>query len=253
MRASASMTYNDAVSTQAHAIDALQSFLDWIETTPREQSPVEAPWLHTHALLQLEFGWAFERLGADAVAAVLLDQGRATLCEMGGIARFIADHYVHRRRAPCTGWTPETMAAFERFELFHRYKIGRTLQASAVLEPLRFAKTANELWGGEAMGMAAHSDVPWVDRMGGTLPARDPTCAATPWLHMRRWHHDLRVESPNVESALARIEREKARWHTVTDRWNTNSHWCLSVLAFVDGLLFDVVDRLVPVATTRVP
>jgi hypothetical protein len=153
------------------ASEALESLLQFVETSPRERAHEEALWPHTLTLLHLEFAWAHFRVGnaergselASAALKMLrcaddewwsigekpeekrrintlkkrhsrVESDRKKVCEV------VADLYEFRQRQALAQTNSVRLkegpwAEVEKLEARSRYRIHRTIEYSRILSP----------------------------------------------------------------------------------------------------------------------
>lgn len=210
------------------ALEPLLALERTYRQTERRRSNVEARPALTDAYVSLVFACGFARIGQPKRAEWLRSEAAPHLDRTDPIHGFLARAFEARNNDALRDAPPDTplsaalTAERHALERFPRYKADRMLQASTLLEPT------------EELDPAADFE----RREGRPLPL-PPNFIRRPFLAP---HQSLRsaMDSlpaiPHLESTQL-VAKMSARLPEVTDSYNTNSHFCLTVVEFMELLV----------------
>jgi hypothetical protein len=216
------------------AAEALERFIKFTEETPRKRSTIEAPYELTRPVVHLTAAWAFGRIGEPTPAPWALFELRSR----GEVERFVGELFDARlaQREP---------ALAEPKEAFSSYQVARLLQASQVLSPWEAPDPIAQF---TIVAIKGPSTAPLEPRRSlsmtlaeldaVTLQGRDYASTAQAVLRA--------AAIAGLDPVLQLLPSIERRWPTVTDSYNTNAHWCLSVIGVVDAVAFALAQAVNP-------
>jgi hypothetical protein len=225
-------------------------FRTLIRSAPRRRSNVEAPVFLSAPYLEFLIGVGLARLGRSDDAISVIGAAQKTLPD-DPLHACAAVSFRSRAAAPADRRSIEELApeAYDALDAFHRYKLDRLRQGSVLLEPycvpdavLRFREETqggrrlerSELTQprdpspttGEATELeltSAARAIPEATGVGERLERIRALLSAARGI-------DHAVALRLVESVLPQLE-------FITDGFNANSHFCLSLISFFDPLV----------------
>ena len=239
----------------AAAARLIEEALRFVETTPRQRSPIEAPWPMTFRLLQLEAACTLVQVGMRAEGHSLARPALQELAVGRPVEQCLGSLFDCRLRQPSTadltsGWSEEVVDRLAALGRVERYPVLRVLEHSQVLAPRTIP---------DAIGGWHFKEDRYSERCVPTLAGREELAHRFAGLNSKssRGHQPAALKASvgylraaarfGLDGVRAATDLMKPRWSTTTDGYSTNTYCSLAVLEYFDGIVFAVAEAVNPV------
>jgi len=230
---------------------AILEFLEFARTAPRKRWQGEAPVEKTVRLLKLEAAWALARVGTRDEAVRLRNEGAPEFDADKRVEAAVADLFRARIIEALDGGKVERMEVPGGLEPYERYQVRKVHNASQVLSPTTVTSPEVEFTFGRTNSVAANVH-PEPRRVMTSSDATKYLATLGSDHHPSRLTKDLRaalraLAPEGLAPLLAVVESVKSScWSTLTDSFNSNVYWCLTVIGVFDAVVFAIAEAIQP-------